>query len=129
MRIPLYDGEWSVSPDFSNTSSNTDREDALEKTVYEAAVEIKDTNGLHMQPAMRFVDLANQFDCDITISNGKDTVDGKSIMQVTMLAAVRGTKLTIRTEGTDAEKAINALREFVEEQISDGKGQGKRENR
>jgi len=100
----------------------------LEKTIYETVVEIKETDGLHMQPAMRFVDLANQFSCDITVSNGKDTVDGKSIMQITMLAAVRGTKLTIRAEGTEAEKAINALREFLEEQISDEKGQDKQEN-
>jgi phosphocarrier protein HPr len=99
----------------------------LEETVYEAAVEIKNQDGLHMQPAMRLVDLANQFISDITISNGKDTVDGKSIMQVTMLAAVRGTKLTIQTKGEDAEKAINALRKFVEEQISSGSGQGKQQ--
>jgi len=86
----------------------------LEKVVCEAEVEIKNADGLHMRPAMQFVDLASQFECDVTVSNGENLVDGKSIMQMSMLAATCGTKLQIKTEGPDAEKAINALRELVE---------------
>jgi len=67
-----------------------------------------------MRPAMRFVDTANQFEGELTVSNGETQVDGKSIMQMSMLAATCGTILKIRAQGADAEKAIEALRELVE---------------
>ncbi len=95
------------------------RENFLEKVVCELDVEIKNADGLHMRPAMQFVDVASKFDSDISISNGKTSVDGKSIMQMSMLAATYGTKLKIRAEGPDAEKAIDALRQLVEVRMFD----------
>lgn len=91
----------------------------MEKVVCETAVEIKNAEGLHMRPAMQFVDVANKFECDITVSNNENSVDGKSIMQMSMLAATCGTKLKIKAEGADAQQAINALRELVEERHFD----------
>jgi phosphotransferase system HPr (HPr) family protein len=82
--------------------------------VCETVVEIKNADGLHMRPAMQFVDVASQFDCDITVNNAENSVDGKSIMQMSMLAATCGTKLTIKAQGADAQQAINALRELAE---------------
>jgi phosphocarrier protein len=87
--------------------------------VCEAVVEIKNADGLHMRPAMQFVDAASQFDCDITVSNAENSVDGKSIMQMSMLAATCGTKLTIKAQGADAHRAINALQELVEVKMFD----------
>ena len=98
--LRLYDGEY-----------------ALDKVVCETEVEIKNADGLHMRPAMQFVDIANQFDCDLTVSSGDNSVDGKSIMQMSMLAATCGTKLKIKTEGSDAQKASSALQELVEERL------------
>ncbi len=92
-------------------------QDSLEKVVCEAEIEIKNADGLHMRPAMQFVDVANQFDCDVTVSNDENNVDGKSIMQMSMLAATCGTKLKIKAEGSDAEKVISVLRELVEEKM------------
>ena len=92
-------------------------QDSLEKVVCEAEVEIRNADGLHMRPAMQFVDVANQYDCDVTVSNDKNSVDGKSIMQMSMLAATCGTRLKIKAEGSDAEKVINVLRELVEEKM------------
>jgi phosphocarrier protein len=94
-------------------------ENVLENVVCEMSVEIKNADGLHMRPAMQFVDIANQFQCDITVSNNENTVDGKSIMQMSMLAATCGTKLKIKAEGTDAQQAVNALRELVENKMFD----------
>jgi phosphocarrier protein HPr len=97
--------------------------DAMSNQMCEGEAQIKNAAGLHMRPAMLFVDVANQFQSAITVSyekkddNGRDTVvsiDGKSIMQVTMLAATCGAKLKIRAEGPDADKAVAALRELVE---------------
>jgi hypothetical protein len=51
-------------------------ERVLEKLVRETAIEIKNAEGLHMRPAMQFVDLASRFDCHITVSNGQTDADG-----------------------------------------------------
>jgi phosphocarrier protein len=94
-------------------------ENTLEKVVCETGVEIKNADGLHMRPAMQFVDIANKYECDITVRNDENSVDGKSIMQMSMLAATCGTKLRIKAEGVDAQQAIDALRELVEERHFD----------
>ncbi len=89
-------------------------EDTLENDVVEAELEIRNEHGLHMRPAMRFVEMASRFESDITVSSGQTVIDGKSIMQITTLAATCGTKLTIKAEGPDAREAVEALRELVE---------------
>jgi phosphotransferase system HPr (HPr) family protein len=67
-----------------------------------------------MRPAMQFVDTASKFQASITVSRGDTNVDGKSIMQMSMLAATYGTRLKIKADGTDAPDAVEALRELVE---------------
>lgn len=92
----------------------------MAEPVYEIEIEIKNTDGLHMRPAMQFVDVANKFKCDIKVSNNDTSVDAKSIMQMTMLAATCGTKLKVQAEGSDAEEAIEALYTLVEQKLFDG---------
>lgn len=94
-------------------------ENILEDTVCEAEVEIKNADGLHMRPAMQFVDVANQFASEITVSNDKTSVNGKSIMQISMLAATCGSRLKIKAEGPDAQEAFEALKELVEVKMFD----------
>ena len=91
----------------------------MKELVCEATVEIRNADGLHMRPAMRFVDTASQYDSDISVSNGENDVDGKSIMQMSMLAATCGTRLMIKAQGADAQEAIGALRDLVEVQMFD----------
>ncbi len=69
--------------------------------------------GLHARPAMAFVDLANRFKSDIRVSKGKQVVDGKSIMQMMMLAATQGTELLIDADGADASNALADLENLV----------------
>lgn len=87
-----------------------------EKTL-EIHVEVRNADGMHMRPAMLFVDLASTFACDIKVHHGDVQVDGKSIMQMTMLAATSGSKLKIVAKGDDAENALVALRELVEDRM------------
>jgi phosphocarrier protein HPr len=94
-------------------------EETLENLESEVELEIKNAEGLHMRPAMKFVDIANRFESEINVSNGQMNVNGKSIMQISMLAATCGTKLKVTAKGPDAQKAINALRELVEEKHFD----------
>lgn len=94
-------------------------EDTLENDVYDVELEIKNIEGLHMRPAMKFVDIANRFESEINVSNGQTNVNGKSIMQISMLAATCGTKLTVTAKGPDAREAIDALQKLVEEEHFD----------
>lgn len=73
--------------------------------------------GLHARPAMSFVDAASQFKSTVTVRRADgpgEVVDGKSIMQMMMLAATKGVELEITAEGADAEQACEALRKLVE---------------
>jgi phosphocarrier protein len=62
---------------------------------------------------MSFVDLASTFPCQVRVRKGDTDVDGKSIMQMMMLAAGKGSELEITAEGEQAEKACQALRALV----------------
>jgi phosphocarrier protein len=89
----------------------------LSESICEIEIEIRNADGLHMRPAMQFVDVASKYQSDIKVSNGDTKVDAKSIMQMTMLAATCGTKLTVRAEGADCQEAIGELRELVEKKL------------
>lgn len=69
--------------------------------------------GLHARPAMCFVDVASQFGSTIIVKRGEQSVDGKSIMQMMLLAATKGTELEVVAEGDDATKACEALKKLV----------------
>lgn len=82
-------------------------------------VTIQNKLGLHARPAMQFVDVANQFQSGVKVWKGDQVVDGKSIMQMMMLAATAGTALKIVAEGEDAEKALDALEKLVNERFGE----------
>lgn len=69
--------------------------------------------GLHARPAMAFVDCASAFKSAVRVCKGDQQVDGKSIMQMMMLAATKGTTLTITADGDDADDACKAIERLV----------------
>jgi phosphocarrier protein HPr len=78
--------------------------------------------GLHARPAMQFVDVANQFKSDVKVySFGEEPgeADGKSVMQMIILAATEGTKIRIDAEGEDADQAVNKLVELFESKFGE----------
>jgi phosphocarrier protein HPr len=81
--------------------------------IVEQEVTIVNKFGLHARPAMSFVKQANKFTCNIEVTKGALTIDGKSIMSIMRLAATKGTKLKIIADGEDASEAIDALDELV----------------
>ena len=85
----------------------------------EIKVIIKNRLGLHARPAMSFVDVANGFASDIRVKKGEQVVDGKSIMQMMMLAATQGTELIVAAAGADAEAALTALSALVERKFDE----------
>ncbi len=86
-----------------------------------AKVTISNKLGLHARPAMVFVETASGFDANITVrrTDQDETVDGKSIMQMMMLAATQGTKIEISTNGGDADKALKALVSLVKSKFEE----------
>ncbi|MDD5496431.1 MAG: HPr family phosphocarrier protein [Candidatus Omnitrophica bacterium] len=80
---------------------------------------IKNKQGLHARPAALFVQIANKFDSDITVSKGKKKVNGKSIMGIMMLEAGKGAHVIITADGEDAELAVKELEELLLSDIED----------
>ena len=85
----------------------------------ERMTEVKQDEGFHMRPAMQFVDCASRFESSISVCKGEQCVDGKSIMQLTMLAATKGTQLKIVAQGCDAQDAVDALALVIEHEAND----------
>ena len=71
--------------------------------------------GLHARPAGRFVALAGGFECEIQVGRGDEWVSGKSVLSLLSLAAGPGTELRIRAVGSDAQAAVEALGNLLQE--------------
>jgi len=69
--------------------------------------------GLHARAASKFVSAAKGFSSKITLCKNSEEVDGKSIMSVMLLAASRGTVLTLITDGEDEEAAFECLETLI----------------
>jgi phosphocarrier protein HPr len=69
--------------------------------------------GIHARPAAMFVKTASRFDCSVLVEKDGETVNGKSIMGLMMLAAGPGSKLTVHCEGQDATKAAQELESLL----------------
>ena len=76
-------------------------------------VEILNELGLHMRPADQFVKLALRFQSEIRVFHNGNEFNGKSILDLTSVAAERGTRLELEARGPDAAEAIAALAELV----------------
>ena len=86
---------------------------------------IRNPSGLHARPAALFVRTAGQFGSRVTVANpaaGKGPVDAKSILSVLTLGVSSGTEIEVAAEGDDAEAAIAAIREAVENGLGEDPG-------
>jgi len=75
----------------------------------ERTFEIQNRLGIHARPAAQIVKTTSSFRSKITIFKDDTKVNGKSIMGVMMLAAAKGSHLTVRADGEDEEEALEAL--------------------
>jgi phosphotransferase system HPr (HPr) family protein len=76
-------------------------------------VEITNALGLHLRPANKFVNLADRYESEIRVQFRGRSFDGKSILDLTSLAAEQGSLLDLEAVGPDAEVALEALAELV----------------
>ena len=75
--------------------------------------------GIHARPAAMFVKTANQFDCEVFVEKDGETVNGKSIMGLMMLAAGPGCKIRVQADGNDAAKAVNEIEALLKRKFDE----------
>jgi phosphocarrier protein HPr len=76
--------------------------------------EIKNKLGLHARAAAKLVHTAARFASDIKIRKGDEEVDGKSILGILLLAAGRGSVITVKANGPDEQEAVDALQQLID---------------
>jgi len=81
---------------------------------HHATLEIKNRLGLHARAAVLLVQTANRFEAEVAISKDGQSVNGRSIMGIMMLAAEQGSTIDVTTSGPQAGEALDAIRELVE---------------
>jgi phosphocarrier protein len=70
--------------------------------------------GMHARAAAKFVHLATRYEARVKVARDRREMDGKSIMGILLLAAARGSTITISAEGVDERDAVAALVALVE---------------
>lgn len=85
----------------------------------ERTITIKNELGMHARAATKFVQLAGKFPCEVTVSKDGHDVNGKSIMGVLMLVASKGSVITIRAKGAQADDAVAALAQLVDDKFGE----------
>ncbi len=80
----------------------------------ERRIKITNPNGLHARPATNFAKVASKFTSEIHVgSEGKETVSGKSVIDLLTLGAKNGTELLITAKGEDGKEALDAIENLI----------------
>lgn len=82
-------------------------------------VEIVNRLGLHARASARLTQIAGQFKSEVWVSRNGRRVNAKSIMGVMMLAAARGSRVVIETDGPDEAEAMRALETLIAERFGE----------
>lgn len=91
----------------------------MEQSQAKQSVVIANPEGLHLRAASLFVELANQFVSQIRVTKEGVHADGKSIVDLLGLTAVQGTTLELAVTGEDAEDALRAIVDLIENRFHD----------
>ena len=83
---------------------------------------IVNRRGLHARAASRFVQTASEFDAEVSVTKGGQTVSGSSIMGLMMLAAGPGTEIQIHAEGPQAAQAVDAICAMIAAKFGEEEG-------
>lgn len=85
----------------------------------EKQTEIINKLGLHARAATKFANTAKHYSCDIRLLLNGKCIDGKSIMSLMLLAASKGTKLVLQTDGRDEQEAMDALLKLIADRFDE----------
>lgn len=81
----------------------------------EETFKIKNRLGLHARAAAKFVNLSSKYDSEIFIEKDGQSVNGKSIMGILILAAACGSTVKVTAKGDDSAKAVEAIGKLIDE--------------
>lgn len=79
----------------------------------ERDMKIQNKLGIHARPAALIVKKANEYVSDITVEKDGQKVSAKSIMGILTLVGYQGSTLRVRADGADAQEALDAIEELV----------------
>ena len=82
--------------------------------------EIINKLGLHARAAAKLTQLAAKYQCEVSLARNGRKVNAKSIMGVMMLAAGKGSRVTLETDGPDEEEAMNAIVALIGDYFGEG---------
>jgi len=82
-------------------------------------VEIVNKLGLHARASAKLTQVAGQFQSDVWVTRNGKRVNAKSIMGVMMLAAAKGSRIVIETDGPDEAQAIQTLQALVDDRFGE----------
>ncbi len=82
--------------------------------------EIINKLGLHARASAKLTQLAGKYQCEVWMSKGTRRINAKSIMGVMMLAAGKGSKVTLETDGADETEAMEALLALIADYFGEG---------
>ncbi|MCL2345207.1 MAG: HPr family phosphocarrier protein [Desulfobulbus sp.] len=82
--------------------------------------EIINKLGLHARASAKLTQLASQYQCEVWMSKGSRRINAKSIMGVMMLAAGKGSTVSIETDGPDEAEAMAALLALIADYFGEG---------
>lgn len=85
-----------------------------------AEIEISNKLGLHARASAKLTQLAGSFDSEVWIEKGTRRINAKSIMGVMMLAAGKGSQITVETTGSDEEMALESLLKLIADKFGEG---------
>ena len=85
-----------------------------------ATVRINNKLGLHARASAKLSKLAGSFRSDVSLTRNGRRVNAKSIMGVMMLAAGKGAKITLETDGPDEDEAMTALTQLIADRFGEG---------
>ncbi len=83
-------------------------------------VEIANKLGLHARASAKLTQLAAKYQCDVIMARNNRKVNAKSIMGVMMLAAGKGAKVTLMTDGPDETEAMEAIVALIDDLFGEG---------
>ncbi len=85
----------------------------------EQRLQILNELGMHARAATKFVQTANKYQSAVVVEKDGQTVNGKSIMGVLMLVAAKGSWISVRCTGPDAQDAMAALMALVKDKFGE----------
>lgn len=93
------------------------KEEKLNTEMVSGMFVIKNDRGLHTRPSAELVRCASLFKSEIFLRYQRHHVNAKSLLGILMLAAAKGSKITVEARGSDAEQAVKSLINLAEEKF------------